>query len=111
METIDKPERFVKLLTENQNRIFSYVFSLICDHTRTADVVQETNLALWRKFDEFNPDRPFLPWAFAFARNQVLANMRNKGRERVLVDAELVELMSEDVADESSQLESTRNFL
>ena len=90
----ENSEGFVRHLTENQTRLYGYVFSLLGDHARAADVVQETNLVLWRKIDEFQPEKPFLPWAYAIARFQVLAHLRDKSRDRLLLDEELAEVMS-----------------
>ena len=101
-------EAFVRQLTENQTRLYGYVYSLLGDHSRAADVVQETNLVLWRKIDEFDPAKPFLPWAYAIARFQVLASLRDQSRDRLLLDAELAELLSGEVERESERLESVR---
>lgn len=109
--TEDKAEQFVQLLTENQNRIHAYVFSLIGDQGRAADVVQETNMVLWRKIKEFDASKPFLPWAFAFARMQVLSNVRNQQRDRLVLDEELIGLMSEDMETNAGQLDLIRQAL
>lgn len=104
-------EHFVQQLTENQNRIYGYVFSLLGDHHRAADVVQETNLVLWRKIDEFDFARPFLPWAFAIARFQVLAAIRDQKRDRLLLDAELVVMLASDIETAASQMDAFRESL
>lgn len=107
----DRSESFVRLLTENQNRLYGYVYSLLGDSSRAADVVQETNLVLWRKIGEFNPELPFLPWAFAIARFQVLAHYRDRGRDRMLLDPELVEILAVDAAEMASQTDDVRDAL
>lgn len=104
-------EQFVQQLTESQNRLYGYVYSLLGDRGAANDVVQETNLVLWRKLNEFDPDRPFLPWAFAVARFQVLANLRDKKRDRLLLDADLAEKISDDVESTSGSLDSVREAL
>ncbi|MFK7820010.1 MAG: sigma-70 family RNA polymerase sigma factor, partial [Planctomycetaceae bacterium] len=104
-------EQFVQHLTESQNRLYGYIYSLLGSHSQAADVVQETNLVLWRKIDEFDSSRPFLPWAFGIARFQVLANLRDKKRDRVLLDADLAETLCEEVASASSRLEDVREAL
>jgi RNA polymerase sigma-70 factor (ECF subfamily) len=107
----DKSEQFVQQLTENQNRLYGYVYSLLGDHSRAADVVQETNMVLWRKLDEFQPGKPFLPWAFAIARFQVLAHLRDHKRDRLLLDADLAETLSSEVQRQASQIDSLREAL
>ena len=111
MEQTEIKEQFVRQLTQHQNRLYGYVYSLLGDHGRAADVVQETNLVLWRKIDEFQPDKPFLPWAFAIARFQVLACLRDHKRDRLLLDAELVEVMSDEVERKADQIDAIRAAL
>lgn len=107
----DKTEHFVQQLATHQNRLYGYVFSLLGDHSRTADVLQETNMVLWRKIDEFQTDKAFLPWAFAIARFQVLAHLRDKKRDRLLLDAELAESISEETERQAEHLDQLRAAL
>jgi RNA polymerase sigma-70 factor, ECF subfamily len=109
--TTDQTEHFVQQLATHQNRLYGYVFSLLGDHSRAADVLQETNIVLWRKIDEFQADRAFLPWAFAIARFQVLAHLRDKKRDRLLLDAELAETISEEAARQADQSDQFREAL
>ena len=111
MNETEHAEQFVRDITEHQNRIFAYVYSLLGNESRTADVVQETNLTLWRKMKEFDPSRPFLPWAFAIARNQVLAHIRDSQRDRMLLDAELAESLSTSAEQHSSKFDALRTAL
>ncbi len=111
MSSSTDTEQFVKQLTEHQNRLFGYVFSLLGDHARSADVLQETNLTLWRKLDEFDDKRPFLPWAFGVARLQVLAHMRDQKRDKLLLDTQLAETMSREAEQGIEQFEAIRSAL
>lgn len=111
MESTQHSELFVQQLTEHQNRIYGYVFSLLGDHTRAADVVQETNLVLWRKLNEYDAERPFLPWAFAIARFQVLAHLRDHRRDRLLLDEELVATLGAEVAEAATKMDEYREQL
>lgn len=111
MAELSPTEQFIQLLTENQNRLYSYIFSLIGDRSHTADVLQETNLVLWRKIDQFDPRMPFLPWAFSIARFQVLANLRDRKRDRMLLDSELVESLSGEAEAMAGQIDSIREAL
>ncbi len=107
----DKTEHFVQRLAEHQNRLYGYVFSLLGDHSRAADVLQETNMVLWRKIDTFQVDKPFLPWAFAIARFQVLAHVRDQKRDKLLLDAALAEAISQEAEKHAGQLDAWREAL
>ena len=111
MAETDQTELLVQQIAEHQNRLFGYIFSMLGDHTRASDVLQETNLVLWRKKDEFRPGDPFLPWAFAIARFQVLAHVRDRGREKCLLDCELVEALAEETQRQSERFEAIRHAL
>ena len=60
-------ERLLRLLAEHQQELYRYVFSLLLHEEDTRDVLQETYVALTRKFSEYDSTKPFLAWAFGFA--------------------------------------------
>lgn len=111
MDQLENTEQFVRQLTENQNRLYGYVYSLLGDHSRADDVLQETNMVLWRKIAQYDQTRPFLPWAYGIVRYQVLAQLRNKQRDRLLLDSNLAEILSDEVARQSEQLDVLREAL
>jgi RNA polymerase sigma-70 factor (ECF subfamily) len=62
----------VQLLTSHQLDLFLYVRSLVLDPHVVAEIVQETNLVLWQRREEFELIRDFRAWAFQIARNKLL---------------------------------------
>lgn len=108
MSDTEQTENFVQQLTESQGRLFGYVYSMLGEHSQAMDVVQETNLVLWRKKAEFRDGAPFMPWALAIARFQVLAHVRDQGRDKCLLDTELVAALSEETERQTDQLETMR---
>jgi RNA polymerase sigma-70 factor (ECF subfamily) len=62
----------VRLLTSYQRDIYFYVRSLILDLNDVEEIVQNTNLLLWEKRDQFDISKDFRPWAFQIARYKVL---------------------------------------
>jgi RNA polymerase sigma-70 factor (ECF subfamily) len=79
----DKADRFVRLLAANQRRLFLYVMSLVPHWADAEEVLQETNLVLWREFDTFRPGTNFAAWACRVALNQVLAWRKRRQRDRL----------------------------
>ena len=67
-----RTELMVRLLSLHQGDLFRYVFALLPHEEDARDVLQETSVALCRKFADYDPDRPFLAWAFRFAHLEVL---------------------------------------
>jgi RNA polymerase sigma-70 factor (ECF subfamily) len=87
-------ERIVGLIARHQPEIHRYVMSLLPNRMLADDVVQETNLVLWRKAAEYDPAQPFLPWALTIAWYQVKAARRDSGRDRHVFDDTLVEILA-----------------
>jgi len=92
----DKIERFIRLLTANQEQIYRYAFALLVNEHDAKDVVQETCIALYRKIDEYDPQQPFLPWAFRFAYLEVLKHRERKRKWPEWLPSDLVETLAED---------------
>ncbi|MFK7736814.1 MAG: sigma-70 family RNA polymerase sigma factor [Pirellulaceae bacterium] len=108
---LDPNEHFVTQIAEHQGRLYSYVYSLLGDGNRAADVLQETNLVLWRKREEFRVGSAFVPWAFAIARYQVLAHLRDRSRESTWIDSEVAEALTPSIESASEAFEDRRNAL
>jgi len=86
---------FIRQLTDAQSRLYAYVCTLLGTSAGARDVLQETNLALWEKVDEFDPTRAFLPWALRFAHLQVLAERKKRTRDRLLFSDDLLHQLAE----------------
>ncbi len=73
------------LITEHQQRLYGYIHSLTGDRAASWDILQETNLVIWRKRAEFESIANFASWALTIARFQVLAHLRDRSREPLSV--------------------------
>ena len=84
MPTADDHERFTRLLLEHEPRILRYVLMFVPNHADGREIVQETAVAMWRQFAEFDPDRSFATWARGFARVQIMRFRRSEQRRQRL---------------------------
>lgn len=89
-------ESFVDRITSAQQALFAYILVLLPNVADANDVLQETNLVLWRKRAEFQADHAFLPWAKAIARYQVLANLKQQRRRRLQFGDALLSQLAEE---------------
>jgi len=94
-------ERFMQLWTVAQPAVTGYINALVRDPAVAQDVLQETVLVLFRRFDDYDPSRPFLAWALGVARFQVLGVRRDQARCRIIFDSELMEQFTEQWAEAS----------
>ncbi|MCW1886339.1 sigma-70 family RNA polymerase sigma factor [Luteolibacter flavescens] len=95
----DDPDKdFVKLLTEHQGVICSFVISLLPGAPGTDDVIQEVNTLLWAKRSQFELGTNFRAWALAVARFQVMAHLRVlKQRRWVTLDDDVAAMLAEEI--------------
>ena len=82
--------RFMRLWTAAQPAVSGYVRSLVRNRSMADEVLQETSHVLFRRFDEYDEQRPFVAWALGVARFQVLSLNRDAARSRVAFDTELL---------------------
>lgn len=103
-----QPE-FVQRLTTSQSALYAYIVSLMGTVEQANDVLQEANLKLCRKADQYDSERPFLAWAFTFARFEVMAWRKKQQRSRLVLDDDLVDLVAADLENhaENSEIEIT----
>jgi RNA polymerase sigma-70 factor (ECF subfamily) len=88
---VARTEMLVRLLSRHQNDLFRYIFALLPHEEDARDVLQETCVALYRKFEEYEPDKPFLAWAYCFAYLEILKQRERNQRGSRLLSRDLVE--------------------
>ena len=99
-------EQLLLLLTEHQQALFRYVFPLLPSEADARDVMQETSLALMRKFSQYDAAKPFLPWAYRFAYLQVLKHREKQQRGAVALSEDVLELLSAERQQHEPQLDA-----
>ena len=97
-------DQFITHLTAAQPSLWAYVFSLLPDHGAAQDVLQETNLTLWRKANEFQTGTSFLAWSCQVAYFHVLSHRRRVRRDRLVFDEEVLAYLAERQADRAAEL-------
>jgi RNA polymerase sigma-70 factor (ECF subfamily) len=84
-------EQFTRLWTDAQSSVLQYIHSVVRDATAAKDLLQSTALVLLRKFDDYDREKPFLPWALGVAKFQILAHRRDHARSRITFDSDLLD--------------------
>lgn len=84
-------QRFLSLFLRSEREIFRYVAALVPNVADAEDIVQQTALALWEKFDSYDPDQPFTPWACRFALNKTKQWLERRQRWQALLEGGLAE--------------------
>lgn len=115
MNAEEKRETCMVQLVKSQSDLYAFVRSLMPFNAADVDdVVQETDIALVKRAEEYDPSRPFRTWLFTFARLQVLKFFTLRKREPLVFDDALAEQFAgvwEDVLPGDSDTNSTANLI
>ncbi|WP_425399874.1 sigma-70 family RNA polymerase sigma factor [Aeoliella sp.] len=84
-------EDYVQAMIGMQSRLHAFLLTLLADSQAADDVLQETNLILCRKSDDFAEGTDFQAWAFQIARYQCMAYWQLRQRDRLVFDQETLE--------------------
>jgi RNA polymerase sigma-70 factor (ECF subfamily) len=82
-----------------QPRVFAYIFTLVGDWNDSEEILQETSLALWQSFDDFQPGTNFRAWACKIAFYQVLSYRKRKKRTPFPMGQGVMEAVAEETDD------------
>lgn len=104
-------QRFLRAFTSHEPAIRAFVRRLVPSQADADDVLQEVAIVLWEKFDEFDEQGSFKAWAYGIARYKVLSWLRDKGRRRVVLAGDVVELMADESLREDTHLARQRAAL
>ena len=109
----DRPrmDEFARLLGGAQRRLFLYLTGLLGDRTAAEDVLQETNLVLWREFEQFEPGTNFTAWSCRVAFNQVRAHRTKRGRDRLVFSDAFLTAVNDELTRDADRLEERRAAL
>ena len=102
---------FISQVTRCQRHLLAFVQTLIWHPADAEDVLQETNLVLWRKVDEFDATRPFMPWAMRIAQLQAMAWLKTRGRAKQRLQETLLETLAAEAIEDTEIIEPRRAAL
>jgi RNA polymerase sigma-70 factor (ECF subfamily) len=107
----DKTELFVELITRYQGRVRMFILSLLPNWADAEEVLQETNLVLWRRFDEFEPGSDFRAWAFRIAYYKVRTFWDRQSSERLRFGDEFLDTVAAVAMEMPDDLDARREAL
>ncbi len=111
----DRYKLFLKLFRENEDVLFGFIMKLIPNYSVAEDVMQETMMVMWEKFDTFQEGTSFIAWAKQIARYKTIGHVR-KSQRRSMVhfsDNVIEELANQEpsAASQNEYLEALQNCI
>jgi RNA polymerase sigma-70 factor, ECF subfamily len=81
-----RAEEFTKLYSPCERQLYVYIVTVIGNPLDAYDVLQDANLVLWQKFDQFERGTNFFAWAREVARYRSLQYRRLHAGSAPLID-------------------------
>jgi len=103
---------FIRLLTSHQVRLRAFSLSLIPHWADAEEVLQEANLVMWKKFDQFKLGTSFFSWSCKIIHLTAKDFRRRQSRSRVHFGDQFMELVAahtEQLEEELAQREALLN--
>jgi len=107
----DRSEQFVLQFLRAEQTLHAFILSIVPNWTDAEEVLQQTSLILWRKFDDYQAGTSFLSWACQIARYEALNHRKKHRRDRHVFSDELIGMMAEEAADDAERMAAERRAL
>ena len=111
MSRDDLTEDFLALYNQEQRRIHAYIRTLLFRRDDAEDVFQETCIALWRSFEQYEPGTNFGAWAREVARHRVLAHCKRRQGDKHVFSEQILATIADELQDNSELIERRQQAL
>jgi len=96
---------FKRQVMAAQSDLFSFIALMVGNTSDAWDVLQNTNLALMKKAEQYDSGRPFQAWAKSIAYYEVLTFRQRQRRERLVFDDDMLDQIAAKLVREESDEE------
>lgn len=88
-------KKFLQVFLASEQEIYRYVAAIAPARGDADEIVQQTAVEMWRKFDQFDLSRPFTPLACRFALNVARQWLARKQRWQAAVGADVIDRIAD----------------
>lgn len=102
------------LFATHQRQLFLYISAILPSPADAEEALQETNIVIWKKFDQFQPDAPgsdFLAWAYRIAYYQALDHRRRMARSAAAFSPQVMDKLHATAQHEAPVIDTRRRLL
>ncbi len=102
---------FIEALTRHQPALEAFCHANLANREDARDVLQAACVMLWQKASDWNPETEYLPWAFTVARFTVLSHIRDRMRDRLVFDEDVMLAMASQTEAAANDFDDRREAL
>lgn len=104
-------EDFIRLFSVHQRALFLHILPLVGNAADADEVLQETNVIMWAKRDQYQPGTNFLAWGRAIARLEVFRFRRKQGSKLRFLEEGILETVADRTEAVSDQMDARQEAL
>ena len=105
------PASFVQLFTKSQRPLYLFILGQTGSVQNAEEILQNTNLVIWKKADQFDLGTNFFAWACQIARYEILQHRQRFRRDKLKFSDEFLDVVSRDSESRLSDIEPERQAL
>ena len=79
MNEQERQDLFSQMLSRHHSQLYAYIFAVVKNQADAEDLFQSVCLVLWQKFELFQPNSSFFPWARQTAKFMYAAFSGTRG--------------------------------
>lgn len=105
-------EAYLRLLTQHDRWLSTYVYSLVASTADAQDILQEVKVTMWKQFAKFDVGTNFRAWARKIATNQILNYRRTvKKLPNAQLEEDFIEVVAAEIDRRADVLDSKADAL
>ena len=102
---------FVQLFTRHQRRLYVYILAQVPNPVDAEEILQESNLVIWKKCRQFQLGTYFFAWISRIASYEVLKYRERRRRDKLQFSDQFLEAVSREVESSEDRLDEQRKAL
>ncbi len=107
----EQGREFIASFTKAQRRVYLYILSMVPHPVEAEEILQNTNLVIWKKSQQFKAGTNFFAWACQIAHYEILKFRKKRSRDKHQFSDEFVSQVAEAVNENQDLFEQRRNAL
>lgn len=104
-------EVFLRLLMAKRNQIYAFILTLIPNWADAEDIMQETTMTMWHKFDTFKLGTDFTAWGIRIAYYEFLIFRRKQHNKKLQFRSEIIDTIAKQVSVVFTEIDSRAELL
>ncbi len=93
-----RSEEFLALFLAHQNRVYSYILTMVPNRVDADDILQETTMVMWREYCKETEVKNFAAWAIKISQYRIMNYRNSQIRSRMKYSSKLMTMLSDEVA-------------